>query len=52
MKKESSIKNVPGMVLGTLVGFAIWIPSQLVGPSIIVGIALGVGWDLWRRPRE
>lgn len=52
MKKGSSVKDVPGMLAGTLAGLAIWLPTQMVGPSIIVGVALGVGWDMWRRPRK
>ncbi|GHC19820.1 hypothetical protein GCM10010082_09460 [Kushneria pakistanensis] len=43
------IKKLPGMLIGTALGLAIWLPTQSLIPAILLGIASGVAWDLWRK---
>ncbi|MFC0338690.1 hypothetical protein SAMN05421848_0205 [Kushneria avicenniae] len=43
------MKKLPGMLVGTIIGLAVWLPTQSVAPSILLGVACGVAWDLWRK---
>ncbi|WP_456267233.1 hypothetical protein M1D97_08050 [Kushneria sp. AK178] len=43
------MKNLPGMLVGTVVGLVAWLPSQSMALCIMLGIACGVAWDIWRK---
>ncbi|MFC0268595.1 hypothetical protein [Kushneria aurantia] len=43
------MKKLPGMLIGTLTGLLIWMPTQMVAPAVLFGIVAGVVWDLWRQ---
>ncbi|WP_158521516.1 hypothetical protein [Kushneria konosiri] len=43
------MKKLPGMVVGTIVGLVAWWPTQSMASAILLGIACGVAWDLWRK---
>lgn len=43
------MKQLPGAMLGIIVALVAWLATSSLGIGVIVGIAAGIGWDLWRK---
>ena len=46
------IKNFPGALLGIPVGGIAWLATNNMLIGVGVGIAVGIGWDVWRQRGE